>query len=113
LFSFFFKSSGLFRFRFLFPPEFPKTGVSGFSGEDFEPSQAPSHFKGLSNKNVQSTSFKLLQRALETNNNNNSNNYDNEDDNVLDHDHSESALIHSTAKAPRVTGIDTITARHR
>ena len=30
-----------------------------------DPSQAPSHYKGLANKNVQSYSFKMLQKALE------------------------------------------------
>ena len=31
----------------------------------FEPEAAPSHVTGLSNSNVQSASFKMLQRALE------------------------------------------------
>jgi len=30
-----------------------------------DPSQAPSHYKGLANKNVQSYSFKMLQKALD------------------------------------------------
>lgn len=70
-------------------------------GDEFDPSQAPAHYKGLSNKNVQSTSFKLLQRALETNNNN----YD--DDSALsDPQQSEcpTLLFHSSAKAPKIKG---------
>ena len=35
------------------------------SGIDMDPSQAPSHYKGLANKNIQSYSFKMLQKALE------------------------------------------------
>ena len=35
------------------------------TGVDLEPSQAPSHYKGLVNKNVQSTTFKMLQKALD------------------------------------------------
>ena len=36
-----------------------------------DPSQAPSHYKGLANKNIQSHSFKMLQRALEGGNHGN------------------------------------------
>ena len=80
----------------------PKPDFSGFSGEDFDPCHAPAHFKGLSNKNVQSASFKLLQRALESNNNNNNN------EEQVDHEQSESAmLLHCTAKAPKVKGTQT------
>jgi hypothetical protein len=71
-------------------------------GEELDPSQAPAHYKGLSNKNVQSTSFKLLQRALETNNNNESSLF--EDDNQQQSE-SNSLLFHSTAKAPKIKGI--------
>jgi len=34
-------------------------------GPELDPSCVPSHYKGLANKNVQSYSFKMLQRALE------------------------------------------------
>ena len=34
-------------------------------GVDIEPSAAPSHYKGLANKNVQSATFRMLQKALE------------------------------------------------
>ena len=78
----------------------PKNLLLG--GDEFDPSQAPAHYKGLSNKNVQSTSFKLLQRALETNNNN----YDH-DSALSDPQQSESPtlLFHSSAKAPKIKGI--------
>ena len=54
----------------------------------YEVETAPSHVTGLSNANVQSASFKMLQRALE-----------------MDEDLSQ---FHGSAKAPRDsnTGVD-------
>jgi len=64
-------------------------------GEEYDPCYAPSLHKGLTNKNVQSTSFKLLQRALESNNNNLE----------ADHEGSDVLVIHSNVKAPKIKGI--------
>ena len=43
----------------------PTLSSSYYPSHPTDPSQASSEEKGLINKNVQSTSFKLLQRALE------------------------------------------------
>lgn len=45
--------------------ELDNKGPEPEPGIDMDPSQAPSHYKGLANKNVQSYSFKMLQKALE------------------------------------------------
>jgi len=45
--------------------ELDNQGPEPEPGIDMDPSQAPSHYKGLANKNVQSHSFKMLQKALE------------------------------------------------
>ena len=45
--------------------ELDNKGPEPEPGVDMDPSQAPSHYKGLANKNVQSYSFKMLQKALE------------------------------------------------
>jgi hypothetical protein len=72
--------------QILFLTKLFKTLVNS-SGYAIDPSNVPSHVTGLANQNVQSASFKMLQKALE-----------------MDLD---LTSLHGTAKAPRqVEGID-------